>query len=95
MLADPFRRPPGATLKGGIRASDRPLEDYWMPSRSVRPAILALYLLLICTQQAAAYTDPGSGALLLQILGGAAVGCLFYLRKILGFFGRKSRPSDQ
>ncbi len=66
-----------------------------MPSRSARPATLAFCLLLISARQAAAYTDPGSGALLLQILGGAAVGCLFYLRKILGFFGRKSRPSDQ
>jgi len=66
-----------------------------MTSRSAPPALLAVCLILAGAQQASAYTDPGSGALLLQIIGGAAVGCLFYLRKILGFFNRKSRPTDQ
>ncbi len=41
-----------------------------------------------------AYIDPGSGTFLLQILAAAALGGLFYLRRIrdyfLGFFRRET-----
>jgi hypothetical protein len=52
-----------------------------------------------------AYVDPGSGTLILQLLGAALIGALFYVRKIIGWFhdalrgrfrasvGRK-RPSE-
>jgi len=57
--------------------------------------LLTVCLLLLTAGQLQAYTDPGSGALLLQIIGGAAVGCLFYLRKILGWFGGKRRAPQK
>jgi hypothetical protein len=34
------------------------------------------------------YTDPGSGALLWQIIAAGAVGAMFYVRKVLSFFAR-------
>jgi hypothetical protein len=39
------------------------------------------------------YTDPGSGILLWQMLGAAAVGGMFYVRKIFSLFGAK-RPAE-
>ena len=41
-----------------------------------------LIVLIISESRAHAYTDPGSGALLWQLLVGAALGMLFYFRKI-------------
>lgn len=66
-----------------------------MMQRSKPPVLPAMLLILAGAQQLSAYTDPGSGALLLQILGGAAVGCMFYLRKLLGRLTRKSRTTDK
>lgn len=40
------------------------------------------------------YTDPGSGALLGQILAASVVGALFYVRKVFSFF-RKSFRTDK
>ena len=44
-----------------------------------------------------AYIDPGSGLLIWQMVIAAAVGCLFYLKKVReGLFklGRKFRGKD-
>ena len=47
--------------------------------------------LLIPTVGLLFYTDPGSGALLLQLLMAALLGGLFYLRKIkTAIFGKSS-----
>ena len=43
---------------------------------------LVAILFLISTAPAYAYSDPGSGLLLLQLLGSACVGVLFYFSKI-------------
>ena len=43
---------------------------------------LVFILFLISTTPAYAYSDPGSGLLLLQLLGSACVGVLFYFSKI-------------
>jgi hypothetical protein len=40
------------------------------------------------------YTDPGSGALILQLIAGAVLGGLFYLRKIKTALFKK-RSSDE
>lgn len=40
------------------------------------------------------YTDPGSGALLWQMLAVAAVAGSFYLRKAIFFFRKKQQKSD-
>ena len=46
-------------------------------------AALAVILLLLTESRAYAYTDPGSGALLWQLLVAAFVGAGFYFRKFL------------
>ena len=60
-------------------------------------ALCGLVLLVIALERpAAAYTDPGSGALILQMAGAAIVGGLFYFRKSLSFLRRfltRSRES--
>lgn len=59
-----------------------------------RAATLALILLALETPLAA-YSDPGSGVLLWQMLAAGVVGSLFYLRKLTGWFDRRRRgPKD-
>jgi hypothetical protein len=41
------------------------------------------------------YTDPGSGALLWQMLAVAAVAGSFYLRKAIFFFRRKRQDDNR
>jgi hypothetical protein len=41
------------------------------------------------------YTDPGSGALLLQIITATLLGGLFYFRKIKDRMFRKKLPEDE
>ena len=64
-----------------------------MPKRTA--LTLSACLLLLSAQQLRTYNDPGSAALLLQIMAGAAVGCLFYLRKILGWLGGKWKATQK
>ena len=52
-------------------------------------AASCLLWLLFAERVAYGYTDPGSGALLWQILVGAAVGFTFYFRRIVAWFKRK------
>ena len=62
------------------------------PGRSV---LLAAVLLLATAQEILAYTDPGSGILLLQILGATAVGCLFYVRRIFDWLGGRRKAKRE
>ena len=59
--------------------------------------LLILLILITCSQQAAAYLDPGTGSMILQgvIAGIAVVGFTLktYWYKIRGFFG-KSGPAS-
>ncbi len=52
-------------------------------------AALVCWLGLIPLSGAYAYTDPGTGALLWQILAGAAVGGMFYVRRFFAWLSRK------
>jgi hypothetical protein len=63
-------------------------------SRAPLSAGLALVALLLATEtEARAYTDPGSGMLIWQMLAAAVVGVGFYFRKIISWFrpGKKDR----
>jgi hypothetical protein len=55
-----------------------------------------LLILLAVPQIASAYVDPGSGAMLWQILAATFLGMLFYIRKIVeaitGVFRNSSKP---
>jgi hypothetical protein len=56
------------------------------------PSYLLLILLLIFFETPAhAYTDPGSGLFLWQILAAGFVGVLFQLRKLADWFRGKKR----
>jgi hypothetical protein len=49
--------------------------------------ILTLFLLGLATEQSLkAYADPGSGAMFVQILLAAFVGCLFRIRSVVNRF---------
>ena len=58
--------------------------------------ILTLFLLSLATEQSLkGYADPGSGAMFVQILLAAIVGCLFRIRSIINRFRnwwKKSEP---
>ena len=67
-------------------------------SRASRPVqvVAALALLLVATERkASAYTDPGSGALIWQMLVAGFVGLMFYLRRFSSWFHKKEKePKD-
>jgi hypothetical protein len=68
-----------------------------MSRQTMRIATAALVVL--ATEQAShAYTDPGSGMLIMQLLGSAALGALFYFQKLrnwmAGFF-RGNKPEQK
>jgi hypothetical protein len=60
-----------------------------MPAILVRSFTILLALLFV-ERQAQAYADPGSGALLWQMLVAGAIGGLFYVRRVAGWFRTKA-----
>jgi hypothetical protein len=53
-----------------------------------------LAVLMISQQSLAAYTDPGSGTLVWQLLVGGLVGLTFELRRIKNWVSRKFRSNN-
>jgi hypothetical protein len=62
-------------------------------ARVSRGLAVILALLVMGERPAAAYTDPGSGALLWQLLVAGFVGAMFYLRKAIAWF-RSRHPHE-
>ena len=63
-----------------------------LKTRHILSVILALFLLSMASEQRLlAYSDPGSGAMFVQIILAAMVGVLFRIRKIINYF---RRPKD-
>jgi hypothetical protein len=54
--------------------------------RSVSAAGFLLLLLIAVECPARAYTDPGTGTMMYQILGAAFLGVGFYTRKVIRWF---------
>jgi hypothetical protein len=52
-------------------------------------ALAVLALGAVTVREASAYADPGTGALLWQMIAAGFVGLLFYFRKFTSWFGRK------
>ena len=50
--------------------------------------LISLGMLIVAQPPVYAYVDPGSGALLWQILLAAVFGLMFYVRKIIAWFRR-------
>ena len=63
---------------------------YGRPSHAGRAVSLVLLVLLI-ERPAAAYTDPGTGTLIWQILVAGLVGVSFYFRKITSVLKRRKQ----
>ena len=65
----------------------KPRRHCWLGS------IGALALLSFATErQALAYAEPGTGAMLWQFLAAAAVGAMFYARKVTSWLRKKKDP---
>ena len=56
---------------------------------------VAEIITLILSKPAHAYIDPGTGALILQIIAGIGVGIMFYFRKIVHVFRRIFKRSNR
>jgi len=50
---------------------------------------------LAVEQPAAAYTDPGTGALIWQMVAAGFVGVMFYFRRITSFFTRAKNKDNK
>jgi hypothetical protein len=59
--------------------------------RSPCGLLVAVVGLALIPSSLEAYTDPGTGAMLWQLLVGAAIGSMFYLRRIINWFESKKR----
>lgn len=57
--------------------------------RYLKAVIVCLALLVAVEGRVYAYTDPGSGTMLLQMLAALAVGLLFYIRRITTWVRRR------
>jgi hypothetical protein len=66
-----------------------------MPRRPLSTILLAILLLVFFEREARAYADPGSGALLWQILVAGFMGALFYARRVFGWIRGKSRKGHE
>ncbi len=63
--------------------------------RAAEVLFLCVLILYISERQAYAYTDPGSGALIWQMLVAAFIGAGFYFRKVLFWFKGKRDSREQ
>ena len=66
-----------------------------MNAGAVRVTLLLLSLFIGFETEARAYTDPGTGALIWQVLVAGFVGAMFYLRRITAFFSGFRRKSTR
>ncbi len=56
-----------------------------MARRAIESLGVLLLLMAATEREARAYTDPGTGALIWQVLAAGFVGFLFYFRKLVGW----------
>jgi hypothetical protein len=62
---------------------------------SAKALPILLILLAGSEREASAYTDPGTGALILQMLAAGFVSAIFYVRKFTNWFKPKKKdPND-
>ena len=59
-----------------------------------RLALIGVGVVIVAQTPVFAYTDPGSGTLILQMLVAAAFGVMFYLRRIINWF-RSLKPHTE
>lgn len=65
----------------------------------IRRAALAATLAFGLAGPAQAYIDPGTGSMLLQVIGAGIAGAIFYFRelriKFMSFFSRRETPAAE
>jgi hypothetical protein len=59
-------------------------------SRAVTVSLAIAFAVTASEQEAFAYTDPGSGALIWQLVVSAVIGGTFWIRKLLGAIRKKA-----
>ncbi|HEX8985241.1 MAG TPA: hypothetical protein VF767_07415 [Bryobacteraceae bacterium] len=64
----------------------------WMAD-TLRALPFVLGLLFVTRREASAYTDPGTGTLIWQMLAAGFVGLMFYLRKFTTWFKARKRDT--
>jgi hypothetical protein len=79
-------------LTGFVSMSKSPARQFlFMPLRAIALIALAIFA---TEREALAYTDPGTGALIWQMLVAGIVGVGFYFRRITGWFRNRKGPKD-
>ncbi len=68
----------------------RPAHQF--PSTQLRTVFLIALAMFATEREARAYTDPGSGALIWQMLVAGLVGVGFYFRRITAWFKNRKGP---
>lgn len=68
--------------RGAVRVHSTRRLSITSAKHRFRNAALPIAVVLLPAQSAFAYTDPGSGLLLLQLVGSAVLGGLFYLHRL-------------
>jgi hypothetical protein len=63
--------------------------------KKVSGLFLLVLLAVAMEQPAAAYTDPGTGALIWQMVAAGFVGVMFYFRRITAFFTRSKNKDSK
>jgi hypothetical protein len=63
-------------------------------NQSLRAIFLVALAMFATEREARAYTDPGTGALLWQMMVAGLVGVGFYFRRITGWFKNRKGPRD-
>jgi len=71
-----------------VKSANRPTE------KVMRRCLLLLALLAAAERPARAYVDPGSGALLWQMVAAGFLGALFQVRKFIARLRRRRRPRN-
>ena len=71
-----------------------PKQRFELLAAALRPLCLCLLLLAALPKPAHAYTDPGTGALIWQMLVAGFVGAMFYFRRFTGWF-RDRKKGDK
>jgi hypothetical protein len=61
---------------------------------SLRAIFLIALAMFATEREAHAYTDPGTGALIWQMMVAGIVGVGFYFRRITGWFKNRKGPKD-
>jgi hypothetical protein len=68
------------------------------PKSFLNNSLRTIFLLALATfateREASAYTDPGTGALIWQMMVAGIVGVGFYFRRITGWFRNRKGPKD-